>query len=407
MKFNFKKVTAGVLTLAATASLCGCGDNGYIMTVEGMNIRNGIYLSFQQNSYNEAYNKIREQNSSDSSAESTSNTSSTSEIDVFAQNVEDKSAADWIKEQALEDVRKFVAVQKKCEEYGITLTEDEIKEMNDDLNSAWDEENIYVQYSLGFNTLGEYYESLGVGMDSMREIRKTNALSDKLFLHYYDTDGEFATTQDEINTYITENYAAVKMLTLNYKDASGNDLESDEDKQTVKDNAKKYAERLNGGESFADVKYDFDLISAQDKARADAESSFTEDNEDKLTKEEYVKKAVDAVEVTKAEKPEDIDQFISKDDSSLDEKLTEYIWNAAVDGKATVFEGESAAYVIVREDVTTKESWEEENHETILKAIKEEDYESLMELTYQNYDVQLDEYLVNTKYAPEKMIKTN
>lgn len=402
MKFNFKKVAAGVLTLAAAVSLCGCGDNGYIMTVEGMDIRNGIYLSFVQNSYNEAYNKINEQNSSDSSSDS----SSTSEIDVFAQTVEAKSAADWIKEQALEDVRKYVAVHKMCEQYGLTLTEDEIKEMNDDLNSAWDEENFYVQYSLGFSTLGEYYESLGIGKDSMRDIRTTNALSDKLFLHFYDTDGEFAATQDEINTYITENYAAVKMLTLNYKDASGNDLESDEEKQAVKDNAKKYAERINGGESFIDVKYDFDLVSAQDAARATAESSYTEDNEEKLTKEEYIQKEVDDVDVTKAEKPEDVDQFIPKENSNLDEKLTEYIWNAAADGKATVFEGESAAYVIVREDVTTKKSWEEDNHLSILKAIKQEDYDGIMELTYQNYDVKLDEYLVNTKYAPEKMIKT-
>lgn len=402
MKFNFKKAVASVLTLAATASLCGCGDNGYIMTVDGMDIRNGIYLSFVQNTYNEAYNKISEQNTSDSSSDS----SSTSEIDVFAQTVEEKSASDWIKDQSLEEVRKYVAVHKMCEQYGLTLTEDEIKEMNDDLNSAWDEENFYVQYSLGFSTLGEYYESLGIGKDSMRDIRTTNALSDKLFLHFYDTDGEFAATQDEINTYITENYAAVKMLTLNYKDTSGKDLESDEDKQAVKDNAKKYADRINGGESFIDVKYDFDLVSAQDAARATAESSYTEDNEEKLTKEEYIQKEVDDVDVTKAEKPEDVDQFIPKENSNLDEKLTEYIWNAAADGKATVFEGESAAYVIVREDVTTKKSWEEDNHLSILKAIKQEDYDGIMELTYQNYDVKLDEYLVNTKYAPEKMIKT-
>ncbi len=28
-----------------------------------------------------------------------------------------------------------------------------------------------------------------------------------------------------------------------------------------------------------------------------------------------------------------------------------------------------------------------------------------MELTYQNYEIELDEYLVNTKYAPEKTFK--
>ena len=399
MKFNFKRIAAGVLALAVTASLCGCGDNGYLMTVENISIRNGIYLSFQQSAYNEAYSRIQEQNGSDDSS------SSTSEIDVFSESIEHKSAADWIKEQTIKEVRKFVAVQKVCEEYGITLTEDEIKEMNSDLQSTWDEENFYVLYTMGFNTLGEYYESFGVGIESMKEIRKANALSDKLFLHYYDTDGEYAVTKDEINAYLTENYAAVKMLTLNYQDAEGKALETDEAKQEIKDKAKAYADRLNSGDSFVDVKYDSDLAAAQDSARAEAESSYTEDNEEGLTKEEYIQHEVDDVDVTKAEKPEDLDQFISKENSSLEEKLTEYIWNAAADGKATVFEGESAAYVIVREDVTTKESWEEENHETILKAIKSDEYDGLMELTYQNYDVELDEYLVNTKYAPEKMLK--
>ncbi len=399
MKLNFKRIAAGALTLALTVSLCGCGDNGYLMTVDGMSIRNGVYLSFQQTAYNEAYNKIQEQNGTSDSS------SSTSEIDVLAENVENKSASEWIKEQTIKEVRKFVAVQKLCNEYGITLTEDEIKEMNDDLQSTWDEENMYVMYTMGFNNLGEYYESFGVGIESMKEIRKANALSDKLFLHYYDTDGEYPVTKDEINTYLTENYAAVKMLTLKYTDAEGKALETDEAKQEIKDKAKTYAERLNGGDSFIDVKYDFDLETAQEAARVSAENSYTEDNEDKLSKEEYIKKEVDDVDVTKAEKPEDLDQFISKENSTLDEKLTEYIWNAAVDGKATVFEGESAAYVIVREDVTAKESWEKDNHEAILKEIKSDEYDGLMELTYQNYEIELDEYLVNTKYAPEKTFK--
>ena len=136
MKLNFKRIAAGALTLALTVSLCGCGDNGYLMTVDGMSIRNGVYLSFQQTAYNEAYNKIQEQNGTSDSS------SSTSEIDVLAENVENKSASEWIKEQTIKEVRKFVAVQKLCNEYGITLTEDEIKEMNDDLQSTWDEENM-------------------------------------------------------------------------------------------------------------------------------------------------------------------------------------------------------------------------------------------------------------------------
>ena len=399
MKFNLKKTAAGILALAVTVSMCGCGDNGYLMTVDGMDIRNGIYLSFQQSAYNDAYSKIEEQNSSDDSS------SGTSEIDVFSENVENKSASDWIKEKTLKDVRKFVAVQRVCEENGIALTEDEIAEMNSDLQSTWNEENMYIQYVFGFDTAGEYYESLGVGMDSLREIRRANALSDKLFLYYYDADGVYPVTEDEINGYLTENYAAVKLLTLNLTNYKGEALESDEDKAVVKAKANSYAERLNNGESFIDVKYDFDLAAAQDKARASAESAYTEDNEENLSEEDYIQKAVDEATAEKAEKLEDLDQFISKENSTLDEHLTEYIWNAASDGKATVFEHDSEVYVVVREDVTAKDEWKKESNETILKAIKSDEYDSLMELTYQNYEVELDEYLVNKKYAPEKTLK--
>lgn len=402
MRFNFKRIAAGALALALTASLCGC-DNGYIMTVEDIAIRNGVYLSFQQTAYNEAYGKIRERNSDNSD----SSDGSVSETDVFKETIEGKSASEWIKAETMKQVRKFAAVQKVCGENGISLTEEEIAEANADLQKSWDEENLYVQYALGFDTLSEYYTSLGIGLESLKEIRRANMLSDKLFMYYYGADGLYPVTEDEINGYLAENYAAVKMLALNYKDYKGNALETDEDKQAVKDGAKAYADRLNGGESFVDVKYDFDLAAARDSARASAESSYAEDNEEGLSEEEYVKKAVDEAEAEKTEHPEDLDTYISKESSSLDEKLTEYIWNAAADGKATVFEGESAAYVVVREDITAKSEWKEKNHEVILKAIKSDEYDGMMELTYRNYDVELDEYLVNTKYDPEKVNKRN
>ncbi|MCM1164618.1 MAG: hypothetical protein NC299_10300 [Lachnospiraceae bacterium] len=388
MKFDFKRTAAGALALALTAALCGC-DNGYLMTVDEMSIRSGIYLSFQQSAYNEAYEKISEESGDDSS--------STSEVDVFAQTIEGKSASEWIKEQTLDEVRKFVAVQRLCEEKGIALSDEELSEINSDIKSTWDEENFYVQYMYGFNTAGEYYESLGVGIESLREIRKANELSDKLFLRYFGSDGETPVTTEELNEHLTENYAVMKYISIAYAD--------DDAKAQANEAAEAYAERLNGGESFIDVKYDADLNAAQKAALSAAQSSYTEDNEEGLTEEEYCQKAVDEATAEKAESLDDLDTFVPKENSSLDEKLTEYVWNAADDGKAAVFEGESYIYVVVREDITTKSGWIEENNLSLLKAIKSDEYDGLIELTYQNYDVDLDEYLVNKKYAPEKTLK--
>ena len=85
--------------------------------------------------------------------------------------------------------------------------------------------------------------------------------------------------------------------------------------------------------------------------------------------------------------------------------MTEYIWNAAADSKATVFENEAGncIYVVVRDDVTTMTTWLESQRESMLHSIKEDDFDELLKSIYDGYTVELDDYLVNTKYAPEKL----
>ena len=92
MKYNFKKIAAGVLAVGLTMSLCGCGDNGYLMTVDGVSIRNGVYLTFQQTAFSSANTKYNEENSTSDSS------SSTESVDIFEQTVEGKSVPEWIKE---------------------------------------------------------------------------------------------------------------------------------------------------------------------------------------------------------------------------------------------------------------------------------------------------------------------
>ena len=48
-KRHFAKIAAGVAAVVMAASLGGCMDNGTIMTVDGMKIRNGVYISLMQN----------------------------------------------------------------------------------------------------------------------------------------------------------------------------------------------------------------------------------------------------------------------------------------------------------------------------------------------------------------------
>ena len=121
--------------------------------------------------------------------------------------------------------------------------------------------------------------------------------------------------------------------------------------------------------------------------------------------DKYVQDKIDAATAEKKESAEDCEQYIRKDSSSLNEKLTEYVWNTAADGKATLFENEeeNCVYVVVRDDVTTMKTWLETQNEGILHGIKDDAFDELLKSTYDSYSVELNDYLVNTKYAPEKL----
>ena len=249
------------------------------------------------------------------------------------------------------------------------------------------------------------YESQGIAKESYREIQRVSELQSKLFMHYYDKGGELEVTESEINDYLKENHAVIKLLSLDYKDASGKDLEKDEDKKAVKNKAQAIADRLNKGGDPIDVFYDYNLEEAEESAKAKAKTDYKEDNEEGLTKDEWIKKQVEEAGIEKVESADDLDQFISKESSSLeDEELTEYVFNAESDGKATLFETEKVVYVVVKEDITKKTKWKEEHNESILTSIKNDDFRSMMDLIGEAYEVSADENLVNKKYGPERLL---
>lgn len=419
MKTSFRKITAIITAAAVAASLSGCTDKGYIMTVDGMDIRNGVYLSLQQSSINSANSKVQEQanasdetssdTASDTSSDTTSDTTdsgSEEETDIFDSVIDGKSYSDWIIEETRAAVMRFVGIQRECERLGIALTDDEKADIISDVESQWEDTSISY-YGLNYANWGEYYESQGIGIDSLKELSIVDALNEKLFLYYYDEGGEMAVTDEEFSKAANESYAAYNLITLQYLDYRGDILVTDEEKQEVKDRANSYADRLNNGESLVDVMYDYNLLTAQNDARKEAEDSYTEDNADGLTKEEYIEKAVEDVSVDKADSDEEYDEFISKASSVLTEELTDYIFGLPLDQKAYVYEGSTSVYVVVRKSVTDLENWELYYRTDVLREMKGDEFDSKMDLICQNFDVQQNDYLVNTKYSPKKIINKN
>lgn len=397
MKYN-RKITAAAVAAVMTASMCGCADSGYLMTVDGVQIRNGVYLYNEVESLWSAKSEITEERTE---------YGDTSEVqDIFKETVGGESTTDWVKRETLEGVKRIVAVQRLCETNGITLSDEQINDINTQINSMWNDDDYYVQLMYGMNNMGEYYESIGIGKDSVRDILTANNLASELFLYYYDFDGAAPVTEEEFNSYITENYASAKVIEIEYKDYQGILLKEDEEIQAVKELAQSYVDRLNSGESFADIRYEVDLKNAQDEAHVDAEDAYAEMEAEERPDDfdEYIQEAIDAVTVEK-KTDDELDTIINlaSTTSPFDAEVVEYIWNTAADSRATLLEQEYSCYIIVRDDITEKESWKESVKSTVLNALKSDEFEELLESIYCDFSVEQNDYLVNTKYAPNKI----
>lgn len=417
MKKTFKRIAAVLTAAVIAASLSGCVDNGYIMTVDGMQIRNGVYLSLQQTSIGLANDKLAEaegntdeDTSSDASSETSSDASSdtTSEAKedknaVFKKTIDGKLYSDWIIDDTRAGVMRFVGIQRECEKNGISLSDEEVAEITKTVEEEWEDTTISY-YGLGFATWGEYYESLGIGLDSMKELSLVDKLNEKLFLHYYDKGGEWAVSDEDFQKAANESYAGYNLITLKYVDYKGDTLATSDEMQEVKDRAKSYADRFNNGESLIDIMYDHNLLVAQNDARKNAEESYSEEKAEGLTKEEYIDKAVKEASVEKAEDEKEFDEFISKKDSVLSDELTDFIFGLPTDGKAYVYEGSTSAYFVIRKPVTDLENWENYYRSDVLREMKGDEFDSRMDIICQNYDVVQNDYLVNTKYSPKKII---
>lgn len=406
MKTTFKKIAAVLSAAAIAASLSGCVDNGYIMTVDGMPIRNGVYISFQQTSVSSASSRLSEVDSA-----FTDNTGASMESNMFDRKIDGISVSEWVKEDTKTNIKQFVGVQRLCEKYGVTLTDEERTQVNKEVQDNWDATNVdYYGYTFtieqiyGYKTMGDYYSSQGIGIDSLKEIAITNKLSDKLFLHYYGEGGEKAVPSDELDKYFDENAVAYKLITMNYLDFRGDPVVGDE-KDEIIERAKSYANRYNNGESFVDVIYDHDLLNAQNAARKEAEELYELDPVEGYTVEEYMEKMAKDAKAEKGTSDDDYDELVFVDSGILTDELMEFIKNAPIDGKAAVYEGATSAYVIIRNPVSDFPDWKEKYTEDVLTELKGEEYDKMIAELCKNYEIVQDDRLVNSKYAPEKLNK--
>ena len=189
---------------------------------------------------------------------------------------------------------------------------------------------------------------MGISEKSFTSLYLNSQKRDKVFKTIYSEGGEYAVSDDEIKTYLDENYAMINYIAMELKDGSGNLLKSD-GKAEMMSMAESYVERYKNGEDFDALNAEYTAYydnlkatAAEEAANAAADEAETEtstaevtpsdaeaaleDNADEIT--DSAETAEDATEAptedtAEAEETADTAEETAKADSTTTEEAAE------------------------------------------------------------------------------------
>lgn len=264
-RFNIKKITAVAAAAAVMSSMTACGENTtWGATIDGSDIPAGIFIYYLQSAYYSAQSKLNEENSASSDAIASADGTTTTAA-VFSSQIDGKDAKTWIYDEATKSMQEYAAIEAKFTELGLTITADEKDAAKVYCDQIWD-------YA------GEYYTKMGISEKSYTSLYLNSQKRDKVFKTIYSEGGEYAVSDDEIKTYLDENYAMINYIAMELKDGSGNLLKSD-GKAEIMSMAESYVERYKNGEDFDALNAEYTAYYDNLKATATEEAANAADDE--------------------------------------------------------------------------------------------------------------------------------
>ncbi len=379
----FKKIALMALSLSVIFSFSACADTSWALKANGENINAGIYIYYTMLAYNQAQSKISEKASADSSSSSSDSsaetTQTTAETKFFDASIDGKDVKTWIKDTATESVENFIAIEKKFDELGLTLSDEQKNAINQALDYSWSQNS-------------KYFEKNGIGKDSLKQIIRNSYKKDMVFKSYYAKGGSEEVSQDEINKYYNENNARVKYIAIQLKDGEGNLFKS-ADKEKAMEMAKDYQSRATT-ENFDDLIKEYNDYYAKVVAEAKKDSSSSSSSESSSSSS--------SSETEETKDPYANEHIIQKGGSVPSKDVCNEIFEKCKVGETTIIEDDEVYYVVQRLDLLERTDLLESNYEYILHELKDEDFNQKMKEYAKTITFEKNEDAYK-RYDPEKL----
>lgn len=365
-KLNIKKIAALGCAAAMLGSLTACGEKTtWGAVIDGVQIPAGVFIYYLDTANYEAQQKLNEQTdtSGDLSPEgAAAQSSETVTLPLYSSQIDGVDSKQWIYDRATELMQEYAAVEAKFDEYGLTLTDDDKQSAQVYLDQIWD-------YA------GDYYTSMGVSENSYKSIFLNSSKKQKLFETIYSEGGERAVSDDEIKTYLDENYALINYIDVELKDGEGNLLKSDGKAERM-EMLNSYMERYSNGEDFDELNAEYvtyyeNLKKAAEEAAAAAEAANADETAAENTAETTAEVSQSPAEAALPSDDEEVTDETSETETSTETEVpteTESAEETTAPDEAVSETETSAAETTAADAQTTQVGTVESNMTVIEKA---------------------------------------
>ncbi len=386
MRF-FARICAVLLCMAMLFTLGACHKKGEtVMTIGEVEIPSGLYLSFLSEAFNEF---AQHKDIADAIGDSTVSNAE----DYFEYELEGKDAVTWIKDKTKELCSEYAAVVTFFKEYDLSLTADETSYIDSYVDYYWD------------NGYDEYYEKNGISKETYKQTIEFFTMKNVLFNYYYSKPDEKTgkggiqeVPMTELLAKLAEDYLLVETLSISKEttDADSKTV-SKTDVEIAKDKAKLdgYASRINrGSATFDECKKEYDKENG--KNEEDTSSTTTTEEDTDALKSIYP-------ETASLYSVNDTDQNGQVNAVEYEKYYEIKEENNISFGKATVVDMGNELILITYYDLSKDEYYADQCRATIIKTLKEQDFEKVISDKVATLTTIVEDSLVKY-YSPKKLV---